>query len=522
MKDLNRKIIKRATYLSAIFILVVLAFSNIHCQPIKPKLQKESLRTGTSIKVQEVFDRQSQSIPKMMKESKIPGLSVAVVDREGIIWTAGFGYTDYDCKTQVTPETIFSIQSMSKTFTATAVMIAVQDGLVNLDTPITEYLPDFKVNSRFEENPQDKMTLRILLSHRAGFVHETPVGNNFDNESPSYEAHIKSISDTWLKFPVGDKYSYSNLGIDLASYIVQVRSGRPFVEYVKEKIFEPLNMPNSSMDMDFIKQQQNRAIGHTPHFNRVPLEIPMIGAGGVYTSAEELAKFIRFHLNFGKVNGRSILDEKFVKSMSRASYGLCIGVNLFANGTMNNPSSTDPNVVNNGAYLLGHGGGGFGFLTNMGWFPEYGFGILVLTNSTNHDNQHTKLALGLADELISNKLIEKIDTFERFPQNNPAAGNNEYKKPDSNTFTPYKSEWKKYTGTYKYLTNFNLYTYARVALALGYPDLQLKVYEKNGFLEIDGERLDEHLPGLFFTDDGEYLDLRGPTLIWNGTKIKKK
>ncbi len=515
---------KRSIPILASILLAILVFSNIHCQPINPKLQKEYLRAGTSDKMQAVFDRQNQSIPKMMKESKIPGLSIAVVDREGVIWTAGFGYTDYNCKTPVTPETIFSIQSMSKTFTATAVMIAVRDGLVDLDTPITEYLPDFKVNSKFEENPQDKMTLRLLLSHRAGFVHEAPVGNNYDNEFPSYEAHIQSISDTWLKFPVGAKYSYSNLGIDLASYIIQVRSGRSFAEYMREKIFEPLDMPNSSVDMEFIKQHPNRAVGHSPHFHKVPLEMPMIGAGGVYTSAAELAKFIQFHLSWGTVNGRSVLDEKLVKSMSRASYGLCIAVNILANGTSHNPTSNDPNVTDNGAYLLGHGGGGFGFLTTMGWFPEYGLGLLVLTNSTNHDNQHYKLALKLADELISNKHIEKIDSFERLPQKDLAAENNlpEYQKPDSNNFTPYRPEWKKYTGTYKYITNFNLHTYARVALALGYPELRLKVYEKNGFLEIDGERLDEHLPGLFFTDDGDYLDLRGPTLIWNGTRIKKK
>jgi CubicO group peptidase (beta-lactamase class C family) len=520
MKRRNRNIAKKGIYLSAIVLAAILIFSNLQCRSINPKLQKEYLKPGTNQKMQEVFDRQTQSIPGMMKESKIPGLSIAVVDREGVIWTAGFGYTDYDCKTPVTPETIFSIQSMSKTFTATAVMIAVQDGLVDLDTPITEYLPDFKVNSRFEDNPQDKMTLQLLLSHRAGFVHEAPVGNNFDNESPSYEAHIKSISDTWLKFPVGAKYSYSNLGIDLAAYIIQVRSGLPFKEYMKEKIFEPLGMTNSSVDMEFIRQHPNRAIGHSPHFNKVSLEIPMVGAGGVYTSADELAKFIQFHLNQGKVNDRSVLDEKLVKSMSRASYGLCIAVNILADGKLNNPFSNEPDI-SDGAYMLNHGGGGFGFLTFMGWLPEYGFGLLVLTNSTNHDSQHVKLAANLADELISKRLFEKIDTFESIP----SPGNNQgpaYQPPDSNTFTQYKPEWKKYTGTYKYITNFNLRTYARVALALGYPELQLKVYEKNGFLEINGERLDEYLPGFFFTCNGDYLDLRGPALIWNGTRIKKK
>lgn len=487
-------------------------------------MQGEYIRPGLSQDWNAVFNETKQSIAEGMTEGKIPGLSIVLVDREGLIWSAGFGHTDYDCKKPVTPDTIFSIQSMSKTFTATAVMLAVQDGLVDLDTPIADYLPDFKVKSRFEENPQNKMTLQHLLSHTAGFVHEAPVGNNFESDSPSYEAHIQSISDTWLKFPVGAKYSYSNLGIDLASYIIQIRSGCSFAEYMKEKIFDPLNMPNSSVDMEFIRKHPNRALGHIPHFEKANLEIPMIGAGGVYTSAKELAKFIQFHLNWGKVNGRTILDKKLIENMSTSSPGLCIGVNIYANGTLHNPLSVDPNITN-GAYVLSHSGGGFGFLTIMGWFPEYGMGLLVLTNSTNHDSQHVKLAARLADELISKQLFAKIDSSENPPWKSLLTDDNkrpEYQPPDSNTFTPYKPEWKKYKGTYKYLTNYNLRTYARVALALGYPELRKKVYEKNGFLEIDGERLDEYQPGIFFTVDGDCLDFSGPLPLWNGARIKKK
>jgi CubicO group peptidase (beta-lactamase class C family) len=80
---------------------------------------------------------------------------------------------------------LFSVQSVSKNFTAAAVLLAVLEGLLDLDRPISEYLPSFTVNSRFEEHPEKKMTLRLLLSHRAGFTHEAPVGNNYDGDSTS-------------------------------------------------------------------------------------------------------------------------------------------------------------------------------------------------------------------------------------------------------------------------------------------------------------------------------------------------
>jgi CubicO group peptidase (beta-lactamase class C family) len=493
-------------------------------QPIKPTMQGEYIRPGLSQDWHVLFDESQQSIAEIMTEDKIPGLSIALVDREDLVWTAGFGYTDYDLKTPVTPDTIFSIQSMSKTLTTTLVMFAVQEGLVDLDTPISEYLSDFKVKSRFEENPQDKITLRHLCSHTAGFVHEAPVGNNYERKSPSFEAHIQSISDTWLRFPVGAKYSYSNLGIDLAAYILQIRSGRSFAEYMRYKLFDPLDMSNSFVDIEFIRQHPNRAIGHTPHIEKETLEIPMIGAGGVYTSARDLAKFVQFHLNAGEVGGNRILSKKDVESLFRPGASFCIAIRFLAKGIPQDAFSVDPNATD-GTYMLGLSGGGFGFLCTMSWFPEYGMGLLVLTNSRNHDYQNYHIPNKLADRILSKKLVKRIDPAPYSPWKALLAENNEpptYQAPDPDTFTRYKPEWKKYTGRYKYIADWNLCTYALGDLGLVYPELRAKVYEKNGYLRIDGKRLDEYRPGVFFTKDGDCLDFTGPTPLWRGRRIKKK
>ncbi|MBW8035783.1 MAG: beta-lactamase family protein [Planctomycetes bacterium] len=510
-----KKII-RIRYVTILLLICVLAYIFfVNGCAIDPKLQEEYTRDSLSSGIQTVFDGYRQSIPEIMTKHKIPGLSIAVVDHEGILWTAGFGYTDKDKKTPVTPETIFSIQSMSKTFTATAVMFAVQDGLVELDIPITKYLPDFTVNSRYEDDPQDKMTLRHLLTHTAGFTHEAPIGNNVDARSPSYEDHVKSISDTWLKYRVGERNSYSNLGIDLAAYILQVRSGKPINQYMKEKIFDSLDMPNSSVDMEFIKRHPNRAIGHQNHFKELPL-VPMLGAGGVYTNANELAKFIQFHINWGNVNDQLLLNanllyEMYTPSPTNKGYGLGIGIG-----------------EKDGVYFLGHGGGGFGFLTTMTWLPEYQIGALVLTNSADHPNKHQKLMKNLILRLVDNKLVQKSKPHENPPWKAVAADNSKspaYQRPHPDNFTRYQPDWKKYTGTYRYIRGGRkLRAYASIALALGYPDpdSEVKVYEKNGFLEINGERLDEHLPGLFFANEGECLDFRGSVPTWRNFKLKKK
>ena len=337
----------------------------------------------SNLKYTPIINESRAMISEVMDREKIPGLAIALIEENEIVWTEGFGYTDLDKKGRVTPETIFSIQSASKTITATAEMIAVQDGLVDLDKPVSAYIPDFTVNSRYDENPQEKITIRHLLSHYAGFTQEAPVGNNCYPEFPSFEAHIKSISDTWLRYPVGQRYAYSNLGIDLAGYILQVKSGKSFPNYVKEKVLDPIGMKSSSFDMDVIRKNSNRAIGQymTMNIADAPLEIPMIPAGGFYSNAWDMAKFVQFHLNRGEVNGKVVLKPELLDEMYTIPWpvtnqyqGYALGVDKVWDSTYR-------------VFYYVHGGGGFGFLFNMVWFPDYGAGFVILTNSDNNTMQ---------------------------------------------------------------------------------------------------------------------------------------
>ena len=496
-------------------ILILLILSGVGCTHTA-ELQREFYRpTGISPSCRKVFDKCSESILEKTKKHRIPGLSIAVVDREGILWSAGFGRSGRGSQ-PVTPETLFSIQSMSKTFTATAIMFAVQDGLVDLDTPITEYLPEFTVQSRWQENPQQKITLRHLLSHTSGLPHEAPVGNNLDTLYGSFEEHVLSISDTWLRHRVGARHSYSNLGIDMAAYIVQVKSGMPFTEYMKKKVFDPLGMSTSSADYDFVEQYADRALGHMPFIAEVPVAIPMVAAGGVYTSAAELSRFVQFHLNHGTIDGRRLLDDRLIDTMYTSSavspgYGLGISIG----------SKHD-------TYYLNHSGGGFGFLTTMTWFPEYGIGCVVLTNSASHDSQHVKIANELLDELIAEHVVAK-DVSGRIPPGDKLIGKDERlpvlaEEGPVHTPTPYKRQWGRYIGTYRVIARgYKLNLLVRLVLALGYCDsgMKLTVVKKDGHLCIGDEKLQEYQPGLFFTPSGEALDLRGSRPTWRNIKMEK-
>ena len=509
---------KHTTQLIVVFAIVFVSFGS-GCHTISPKLQDDYVRPGLGEGMCRVFDKYRQSIPEKMAERKVPGLSIALVDRDGILWAAGFGYTDYSRKTPVTTDTLFSICSMSKTITATALMLAVQDGLVELDVPIIEYLPQFTVNSQFEENPEKKITLRNLMDHTSGLGYDVPVGNAREPSYGSCKESILSLSDTWLRHKVGERWCYGS-GPALATYIVQVQSGQPYYKYLEDKVFTPLNMPNCSVDPEFIRNHPNRAVGHMlwPNVKQVPLaiDIPHCGGGaGVYANAREMARFVQFHLNRGKVDGQTVLDESLITTMVTPSirnkeYGL---------GTQIYRTKGD-------YYLLGHGGQGLGFASEMWWFPKYEFGAVFLSNGERTDRRMLSKIFG---DLIKENLIEKDESLER-----PSS---EYLAPpplpDPNTFTPFEPAWKKYIGTYKYaMSAWKFSTPARIALALGITTscTHVKVYEKDGYLYVngygrylsdDGGRLDEHQPGLFFTPSGLCLDLRGPELRWTNYRIKK-
>jgi hypothetical protein len=219
------------------------------------------------------------------------------------------------------------------------------------------------------------MTLRHLLSHTAGFTHEAPVGNNFLVGSASFAAHCQSIADTWLRFPVGHHYEYSNLGIDLAAYILQHVTRLPFPEYVRRRLLAPLGLQRTTFDQRAIAYEQDRAIGHYSRARRVPLRIPMIGAGGLYTSALDACRFVQLHLRRGIPLLEQVrADDMYVPPATylgqEYGYGLGVMSSLWE-----------------GLLVRGHSGGGFGFLADLYWAPNPAIGVVVLTNSVDHPLQ---------------------------------------------------------------------------------------------------------------------------------------
>lgn len=532
-------------------------------------------RSEVPPELQSLVAPERRNVIENMAREDIPGAAVCLI-RERDAWIEGFGVTDRGSSRRVSTDTIFSIQSTSKNLTATAVMLAVQRGLLDLDQPIATYLPDLTVQSRFEPKPQQKMTLRHLLSHRAGFTHEAPVGNNYEPEFPDFEAHVRSISQTWLRHPVGERYRYSNLGFDLAGYILQVRSGMPFAQWLKTMLFEPLGMTHSTAATDVYVRRQDRAAGHEKGYATVPLKTPLIPSGGVYTSARDMAAYCRFHLNRGKADGRVILQEELWNEMHGFSFGGDYGLGVIR---------TELRYGDTSVRLLSHRGGGFGFGCVFDYCPEAGVAWVALFN------RPVSAAYRFGEDLVAAALTQRYGarkprlpsedlapieptqeqlrqfvgnyvgrnitaeiklngrslgmqvgpTFKAMqfisPSETFVAGSDgdavTYQYCEAGHLEPahfecsvgedsldYNDGAKDDVGPDKpdwapYLGQYQLYQWGR-------PSGSATIHRKNGYLYLDHIRLIVELePGLFFTSDGEAVDFRRREPTWRNVRLRR-
>jgi CubicO group peptidase (beta-lactamase class C family) len=365
----------------------------------------------------------------------------------------------------------------------------------------------------------------MMLGHTAGFTHEAPLGNNYEPEPGTFDAHVRTISDTWLRFPVGSGYAYSNLGIDLAANILERAYGEPFPSVVHDLLLAPLGMDHSTFDRARVRATGDRAVGHSDSFVAQPVDIPMTGAGGLWTSAADLAKFLEFQLGDGTLDGDTVLDAAHMKQMrtvpapnagAPAGYALGVARTRFRPGGHN-------------LDLFSHGGGGFGFLSDLFWIPQLQLGIALLTNSDTHDLQ-VALAGGILRDLVTEVdsqfyrrmlaapfQIDAVDPDGKFVA--PADLRDRIGAVAMPSSSRQSARWSRYTGYYR--------IGQPGAMSPNLPPSRFYVDSGVPYFDasLDGtpvrHRLTEFQPGLFLTDDGETLDLTGPLPRWRGLDLHR-
>jgi len=469
--------------------------------------------SGTSPNRADFKFNSHEALSKFKKSQKIPGLAYALFDGQDTIITHCFGESTLGFK--VNQATLFNIQSISKNITALATIKAVQNGLLDLDTPISVYLPAFSVNSCFEKNPENRITLRMLLSHTAGFTHEAPVGNNYDYSPCTNEDHLQSIQETWLKFLAGVDYSYSNLGFDIASLVISQESGIEFDEYLKSEIFLPLGMISTTVNENEVSRYKNRTDGNIQSVRAKHYRIPLPGSGAVYTNLSDFIEYAQLLMNYGTFGNKTLINKQGLLDMFtiiRNNYGL---------GTYVDKKDE--------LLYINHNGGGYGFSATLLWFPEYNLGTVLLCNKPCNTFD---ICFSLMSDYIQGKRLEKNSSITSlFDTLNGQYFSNKNDKesilPTCDCDSVFKPEWEKYVGKYSLLIQgLDLKWYAKLAHSLGFGNLNFFITKEGQVLKTKGSIgvtvLKEYKPGLFFTDDFEMLDLSSEKMTFRNIRILKK
>ena len=310
-----------------------------------------------------------------LEEHNSAGAVVTVVKDGEIFFAKGYGYADYESRKRVDPErTLFRIGSVTKLFVWTSVMQLVEEGVLDLDTDINEYLTGFQIPDTYDE----PITLKHVMTHSAGF--EDYIVGLFGTTEKDRRPIAELLADQIPARvrPPGEVSSYSNHATGMAALIVEQASGMPWKDFIRERILDPLGMEYFSVDQPLPEElAEHMSKGYTfggGEFTEKDFElVPLYPVGAAAASGAAMAKFMMAHLQLGQYGEGRILKEETSRLMQSDLFTMAPGMNSALHGFYE--------MSANGQRIFGHGGATFWFHTELALFPEHNLGVFVSFNS---------------------------------------------------------------------------------------------------------------------------------------------
>ncbi len=328
------------------------------------------------------YDEIDAYVEQQMHRLKMPGVSLAIVEGDKIVHLRGFGQARPDGEAP-TPQTPFFIGSLTKSFTALAVMQLVEAGKIDLDAPVQRYLPWFRVA---DPQASAQMTVRHLLNQTSGLP--TSSGEitlaDFDNRPGATERQARALATLVLTRPVGSAFEYSNSNYNLLGLIIEAASGEPYADYIQEHIFTPLDMSHSYTSQAMVKQN-GLAVGHQYWFAipfaapNMPIPHGSLPGGMLISSAEDMARYLIAHLNGGRYGDVQILSGAGIAELHRGEADFSFkGISLGQYGMGWYVDKIDQTKLVWHSGILPH------FYAYMALLPEQKKGVVLLFNADHH------------------------------------------------------------------------------------------------------------------------------------------
>jgi CubicO group peptidase (beta-lactamase class C family) len=336
-------------------------------------------------------------IQQTMKTWSVPGAAVAIVKDGKVIHAKGYGLRDVKNNLPVTTRTLFAIGSSSKSFTVLSLGVLVDDGKLEWDKPVREYLPDFRL---WDRTATEQMTARDLVTHRSGL----PRHDLMWYSSPySREQMFQRLRHLEPSADFRSTWQYQNLMYMTAGYLAGRLAGKSWEQVVSERLFAPLGMTASNFSVEVMRRSPDAAKPYRKvkeEVNEIPYRnIDEIGpAGSINSNVEEMARYVIMHLDGGKFEGKQVVGANVIREMhtpqmvvgapvrweelGHQSYGLGVFINGYR-----------------GRKLVHHGGNIDGFSALFSMIPSEKLGVVILTN-LNGSPAPTVISYGIFDRIF--------------------------------------------------------------------------------------------------------------------------
>ena len=313
------------------------------------------------------------------------GISVAVARGEEILYSKAYGFADLEFAVAADEETMFRIGSVTKQFTAAAVLKLAEAGKLSVDDPLTRFLPDYPTHER----DGHEITLRHLLTHTAGVPNYTDSGPKWMDvvaRELTHEQMLALWQDQPLEFAPGERWRYSNSGYYLLGIVIEKASGMSYADYLRTEFFEPLQLARTRYDSNeevLLNRAQGYAFGDGKFWNDRLIGMSQPGAAGALISTAR--DLVRWQLAL--VSGRVVKPESYeemtlpflLNSGAETTYGMGLSFEKLSGRT-----------------CVSHGGGIFGFNSMLSYFPEAKLSIAVISNSEALPSQAVEAELAKA------------------------------------------------------------------------------------------------------------------------------
>lgn len=330
-------------------------------------------------------------IEREMRANNITGLSVGLVDGQQLVWAEGFGLADVEAGTPASASTRYRLGSIAKVFTATAAMQLAEQGRMNIDRPLADYLPEFSIRSRFPE--AGPITPRNIMHHHSGLP-SNHLNGMLGGEPAPIASLVEAVRDDYVAYPPDFIFSYSNLAYTLLGAGIERLAGVPYARHMQQALFEPLGMHDSAFEgRPALKEyRKGREVE--------PIALRDLPSGGLVSTVEDISRFMRMVLAGGRIGERPFLQPETLAEMLRPQnehvaldLDMRIGLGWMFNGL----------GVHHGGPVPNHGGTLLDSHSLMALLPEHELGVVVLANSGTAQNSVKKIVTELLQLALETK-----------------------------------------------------------------------------------------------------------------------